>query len=194
MAFLLAEPPPWLSYFPCEAGGEKADSTTSIVMAIASSIDLNTLDNLSRTCRQVHQALLQYRSSILAHTLHCVNEDVPVDPEDTFRYRARAGNWYYMEDGRTGDYNGKSGNCARDMVAECRRCGTVVCRVSISYSINECLMHHSSNASNKTRARTAPSSHRHPRCFATDIADYASRAVRLRWEASSSRRYLPTLS
>ncbi|KAI2779726.1 hypothetical protein F4815DRAFT_471955 [Daldinia loculata] len=99
-----------------------------IVMAIASSIDLNTLDNLSRTCRQVHQALLQYRSTLLAHTLHCVNEDVPVDPEDTFRYRARAGNWYYMEDGRTGDYNGKSGNCARDMVAECRRCATAVCR------------------------------------------------------------------
>ncbi|OTA70617.1 hypothetical protein K449DRAFT_342528 [Hypoxylon sp. EC38] len=99
-----------------------------IVMAIASSIDLNTLDNLSRTCRQIHQALLQYRSTLLAHTLHCVNEDLPVDPEDTFRYRARAGNWYYMEDGRTGDYNGKSGSCARDMVAECRRCGTVVCR------------------------------------------------------------------
>ncbi|OTB09168.1 hypothetical protein M426DRAFT_316462 [Hypoxylon sp. CI-4A] len=99
-----------------------------IVMAIASSIDLNTLDNLSRTCRQVHQALLQYRSTLLAHTLHCVNEDVPVDPEETFRYRARAGNWYYMEDGRTGDYNGKSGSCARDMVAECRRCGTAVCR------------------------------------------------------------------
>ncbi|KAI2606112.1 uncharacterized protein GGS25DRAFT_499628 [Hypoxylon fragiforme] len=99
-----------------------------IVMAIASSIDLNTLDNLSRTCRQIHLALLQYRSSLLAHTLHCINEDVPVDPEDTFRYRARAGNWFYMEDGRTGDYNGKSGSCARDMVAECRRCATVVCR------------------------------------------------------------------
>ncbi|KAI1389538.1 uncharacterized protein F4822DRAFT_398758 [Hypoxylon trugodes] len=99
-----------------------------IVMAIASSIDLNTLDNLSRTCRQVHIALLQYRSTLIAHTLHCVNEDVPIDPEDTFRYRARAGNWYYMEDGRSGDYNGKSGSCARDMVAECRRCGTVVCR------------------------------------------------------------------
>ncbi|KAI1773547.1 hypothetical protein F4818DRAFT_113196 [Hypoxylon cercidicola] len=99
-----------------------------IVMAIASSIDLNTLDSLSRTCRQVHQGLLQYRSTVLAHTLRCVNEDVSVDPDDTFRYRARASNWYYMEDGRTGDYNGKSGSCARDMVAECRRCATVVCR------------------------------------------------------------------
>ncbi|KAI0019221.1 hypothetical protein F4780DRAFT_793518 [Xylariomycetidae sp. FL0641] len=102
-----------------------------IVMAIASSLDLNTLDNLSRTCRQAHDALLQYRNPLLSHTLHCANEDVPVDPESTFRYRARAGNWYYMEDvSRTagGDYNGKSGSCARDMVAECRRCKKVVCR------------------------------------------------------------------
>lgn len=102
-------------------------------MAIASSIDLNTLDGLSRTCRQVHQGLLQYRSTVLSHTLHCVNEDVSVDPDDTFRYRARASNWYYMEDGRTGAYNGKSGSCARDWVAECRRCATVVCRVSIHF-------------------------------------------------------------
>ncbi|KAI1085284.1 hypothetical protein F5B20DRAFT_138130 [Whalleya microplaca] len=99
-----------------------------IVMAIASSIDLNTLDNLSRTCRQVHEALLQYRSTVLPHTLHCVNEDELVDPEDTFRYRARAGNWYYMDDGRSGCFSGKSGSCARDMVAECRRCSRVVCR------------------------------------------------------------------
>lgn len=129
-------------YTSCVKPGErKADSTSnrSIVMAIASSIDLNTLDNLSRTCRQIHLALLQYRSSLLAHTLHCINEDVPVDPEDTFRYRARAGNWFYMEDGRTGDYNGKSGSCARDMVAECRRCATVVCRVSIFATLDTSL-------------------------------------------------------
>ncbi|RYP11621.1 hypothetical protein DL765_007669 [Monosporascus sp. GIB2] len=91
-----------------------------IVMAIAASLDLNTIDNLSRTCRQIRGGLLQYRSSLVTHTLHCENENLPIDPEDTFRYRARAGNWYYMEDGR-GDYSGKSGSCARDMVAECRR-------------------------------------------------------------------------
>ncbi|KAI0881732.1 uncharacterized protein GGS22DRAFT_196283 [Annulohypoxylon maeteangense] len=99
-----------------------------IVMAIASSIDLNTLDNLSKTCRQVRQALLQYRSVVLAHTLHCAYEDVPIDPEATFRYRALAWNLFGTEDGRIGDPSGKSGSCARDMVAECRRCGTVVCR------------------------------------------------------------------
>lgn len=104
-------------------------------MAVAASLDLNTLHNLSRTCRAVRLGLLQYRSSLVTHTLHCVNEDVEVDPDDTFRYRARAGNWFYMRDDAQGDrYNGKSGSCARDMVDGCRRCGNVVCRVRLSRS------------------------------------------------------------
>ncbi|TQN70715.1 hypothetical protein CSHISOI_04715 [Colletotrichum shisoi] len=84
-----------------------------IVMSIAEHIDLNTLDSLARTSRQVRRGLLQYRSILLSSTLHCSNEGTPVDPESTFRFRARAGNWYYMEDGR--NYNGKSGSCARDL-------------------------------------------------------------------------------
>ncbi|KAK4241415.1 hypothetical protein C8A03DRAFT_30391 [Achaetomium macrosporum] len=99
-----------------------------IIVSVASHIDLNTLDNLSRTCRQIREGLLQYRKMLLVSTLHCVNEDLPVDPEETLRYRARAGNWYYMQDAGRTNYNGKSGRCARDLVAECRRCGTVVCR------------------------------------------------------------------
>lgn len=101
-------------------------------MSVAANIDLNSLDSLSRTCRQIHEGVLQYRKMLLVSTLHCVNEHLPVDPEETLRFRARAGNWFYtsMEDtaGRT-EYNGKSGQCARDLVSECRRCGTVVCRV-----------------------------------------------------------------
>ncbi|KAB5554545.1 hypothetical protein GE09DRAFT_131951 [Coniochaeta sp. 2T2.1] len=97
-------------------------------MAIAACIDLNTLDNLSRTCRAIHQGLLQYRKMLLVSTLHCCNEDLPVDEENTLRYRARAGNWFYMQDISRTNYTGKSGECARDLVSECRRCGTVVCR------------------------------------------------------------------
>jgi hypothetical protein len=97
-----------------------------VVEAIASCIDLNTLDALSRTCRLVHHGLIQYRTTLIHSTLHCQNEDVPVDGSETFRYRARAGNWFYMEDGRS--YNGKSGDCARDMVGECRKCSDVICR------------------------------------------------------------------
>jgi hypothetical protein len=106
---------------------------TSIVMSVAASIDLNTLDSLSRTCRQIRQGLLQYRTMLLVSTMHCINEQIPVDPEDTFRYRARASNWYYMQDLARSSYNGKSGQCARDLVAGCRRCGIVVCRVSLNH-------------------------------------------------------------
>ncbi|KAI9163023.1 hypothetical protein HJFPF1_04620 [Paramyrothecium foliicola] len=84
-----------------------------IVVAVASFIDLNTLDSLARTSRNIHDGLIQYRKILLASTLRCANEGAPVDGEETFRYRARAGNWYYMEDGRS--YNGKSGDCARDL-------------------------------------------------------------------------------
>ncbi|KKY39607.1 hypothetical protein UCDDA912_g00387 [Diaporthe ampelina] len=100
-----------------------------IVMAVAAQLDLNDLDSLSRTCRGVHDSLLQYRSILLKSTVHCVNEELPVDPESTLRYRARAGNWYYMEDtSRSSCYNGKAGSCARDMVSKCRKCSTIVCR------------------------------------------------------------------
>lgn len=110
-------------------GGKPTDCLIRIVMAIASSIDLNTLDNLSRTCRSIRQGLLQYRKMLLVSTMHCCNEGLPVDKEDTLRYRARAGNWFYMQDISRTNYTGKSGECARDLVSECRRCGTVVCRV-----------------------------------------------------------------
>lgn len=125
---------------PVSVVSEKLTCKLSVIMAIASAIDLNTLDNLSRTCRQVREHLLQYRSTLLSRTLHCANEDLPVDREDTFLYRARAGNWYYTDNGRD-DYSGKAGHCARDMVAECRRCAKVVCRVGLPMSLRSAAKH-----------------------------------------------------
>jgi len=101
-----------------------------IIISIASHIDLNTLDALSLTCRQIRANLLQFRTQLLSSTLHCENEDVELDPEHTFRYRARAADWYFVEAGREAAGTGKVGDCARDMVGRCRRCGRVVCRVS----------------------------------------------------------------
>ena len=103
-------------------------SSRSIVIAVVSWLDLNTLDALARTSRRVHHSLVQYRATLLRATLRCAHEGQPVDRGETLRFRARAGNWYYMEDGRS--YSGKAGDCARDMVGQCRRCGDVVCRVS----------------------------------------------------------------
>lgn len=109
--------------------GWRADWTCRIVISIASHIDLNTLDALSSTCRQVRANLLQFRTQLLASTLHCENEDIEPDPEHVFRYRARAADWYFVEAGREAAGVGKVGDCARDMVGGCRRCGRIVCRV-----------------------------------------------------------------
>ncbi|KAK1780790.1 hypothetical protein QBC45DRAFT_407518 [Copromyces sp. CBS 386.78] len=99
-----------------------------IVKSLAASIDLNTLDSLSRTCRQLRANLLQYRKSLLTSTLHCSNEDLPIDPDAVLRYRARTTNWFYMQEMGRSNKPCKVGQCARDMVGGCRRCGTVVCR------------------------------------------------------------------
>ncbi|KAF4120019.1 Conserved hypothetical, protein [Geosmithia morbida] len=103
-----------------------SNAATRIVQSIVSNIDLNTLDSLARTSFYIHDGLVQNRQVLISSALRCVNEHVPVDKDETLRFRARAGNWYYMEDGR--GYNGKAGHCARDMVGGCRRCGKVICR------------------------------------------------------------------
>jgi len=154
-------------------------------MSVAANLDLNSLDSLSRTCRQIHEGVLQYRKMLLVSTLHCVNEHLPVDPEETLRFRARAGNWFYMEDtpGRTG-YNGKSGQCARDLVSECRRCGTVVCRVcsgAQKEASTGCML-----ADVRVYLRTVPSSLLRPSFSATGIAAYVLPARRRRSATLSS--------
>ncbi|KAI0430683.1 hypothetical protein F5Y09DRAFT_306981 [Xylaria sp. FL1042] len=90
-----------------------------IVIAIVSWLDLNTLDNLSRTCRQIRENLLQYRVPLVTHTMHCYKERPPLEPEDNEM------NWYYMN---INESYRRKGSCARDMVSECRRCARPVCR------------------------------------------------------------------
>ncbi|QSZ36762.1 hypothetical protein DSL72_006645 [Monilinia vaccinii-corymbosi] len=99
-----------------------------IICAIASRIDLNTLDALSRTCRQIRVNLLQFRSQLLTSTLHCENEDVELDPERTLRYRARAADYYFVESGQGAHGNGKVGDCARDLNCTIKPPGPVLLR------------------------------------------------------------------
>jgi hypothetical protein len=88
----------------------------SIVRQLAGELDLNTLHDLSRTCRQFRANLLEYRSQLVRHTLHCCNEDDDVTAKLSARLR--------------GEFtSGRVGRCARDMVGDCQRCGRVVCRV-----------------------------------------------------------------
>ncbi|KAF2682996.1 hypothetical protein K458DRAFT_488211 [Lentithecium fluviatile CBS 122367] len=91
-------------------GFSAALSCYPIVRQLARQLDLNTLHDLSRTCRQFRANLLEYRDQLVKHTLHCENEDgagVRQDRQLT---------------------SGRVGKCARDMVGECQRCSTVVCR------------------------------------------------------------------
>jgi hypothetical protein len=91
-----------------------------IVSQLASQLDLNSLDSLSRTCRQFRATLLLYRDQLVKRTLQCGNEDSEVAARRHSHLGAR---WT----------TGKVGKCARDLVTDCRNCGMVVCRVSITY-------------------------------------------------------------
>ncbi|KAH8712057.1 hypothetical protein GQ44DRAFT_565707, partial [Phaeosphaeriaceae sp. PMI808] len=100
-------------------GFSAALSCYPVVRQIASHLDLNALHDLSRTCRQFRANLLEYRDQLVKHTLHCCNEehDVSVQP----RIAASCSPSRRLTSGRVG-------KCARDMVGECQRCATVVCR------------------------------------------------------------------
>lgn len=89
-----------------------------------SSIDLTSLDSLARTNRATYSSLIQFRGALISSTLRCSNEPLPLDPEETLRYRAR------VIEGTAMSNTAKASSCARDMVSECRRCNTVICRVS----------------------------------------------------------------
>ena len=116
-----------------------------MVCNLAQHLDLNSLHDLAATCRQFHANLTQYRSQLVKQTLRCSNEP----KEDVVAHG---------QDGRTRGWNGRltSGRvmrCARDLVAECRRCGTVVCRVRVSETVICPIL---------TRTRTVPSSSLQP--------------------------------
>ncbi|KAI9780671.1 MAG: hypothetical protein M1839_006612 [Geoglossum umbratile] len=73
-----------------------------IISQIVRDLDLNDLHALALTCRQFRANLLPFRRRLVTQSLRCA---VEVDGEARRKWR-----------------------CARDLVAECRRCGKVVCR------------------------------------------------------------------
>lgn len=110
-----------------------ASNVCSIVFGIISHVDLTTLDSLARTSRMIHHGLVQYRAALIASTLRCSNEHVPVDAEETLRYRVARVGGAHMDASRHAAEPGKASLCARDMVGECRRCAAVICRVCTPY-------------------------------------------------------------
>ncbi|KGQ09711.1 hypothetical protein BBAD15_g4946 [Beauveria bassiana D1-5] len=98
-----------------------------IVVGVVSHIDLTTLDSLARASRMIHHGLVQYRVALLAATLRCSNENLPLDTAA----RANAGIDSYTDTSRQAAGAAKASRCcARDMVGECRRCAAVICRAS----------------------------------------------------------------
>ncbi|KAE8349179.1 hypothetical protein BDV28DRAFT_141741 [Aspergillus coremiiformis] len=106
-----------------------------IVKEIARSVDLNTLHALSRTCRQFHANLAPYRHQLIKQTLRCENEYIETLSDllrsgtsipDSVKSVIRILSQEARSSGRL--TAGKFAKCARDMVAECRRCSKVVCR------------------------------------------------------------------
>jgi hypothetical protein len=107
-----------------------------IISEIARHLDLNSLHDLSRTCRQFRANLLQHRRQLIPHTLRCVS-DVSASPQKPGVVSSVEADDTWITHGPAGIRiprltSGKFGACARDMVGECRRCGVFVCRVSMS--------------------------------------------------------------
>ncbi|KAI5207723.1 hypothetical protein E4T39_01773, partial [Aureobasidium subglaciale] len=105
-----------------------------IISEIAHHLDLNSLHDLSRTCRQYRANLLQHRKQLMSQTLRCESESPLVSAGgklgNSFR-ETEDGNWntHGPEGIRIPRLtSGRVGACARDMVGECRRCGSVICR------------------------------------------------------------------
>ncbi|OAT08695.1 hypothetical protein BDBG_04934 [Blastomyces gilchristii SLH14081] len=138
---------------PTVNGFSAALSCYPVVVQIARSVDLNTLDSLAMTCLQFRANLLPYRSQLVRETLRCGNEpldDVPSEDGDSSDSSAAPGlvsgdppdifQAFPLLDTTAGGtapvrYWGfprlttrKVGRCARDMVAECQRCMYIVCR------------------------------------------------------------------
>ncbi|KAI2640025.1 hypothetical protein GGS21DRAFT_504667 [Xylaria nigripes] len=95
-----------------------AFSCYPIVSSIVSWLDLNSLDNLSRSCRQIRASLLEHRGALVKWTLRCFQDESPLGPQENDMAHVRS----ISEDHR------RQGTCARDMVGGCRRCGKPVCR------------------------------------------------------------------
>lgn len=126
------------------------NSNRSIASQLARALDLTSLHELARTCRQVRANLLRFRQSLIGQSLRCDNEQASPAAllGDALSRSFEAWTMYGLE-GRKVDRltSGKVGACARDMVGECKKCNRMVCRVSMGLGPRRSL--HRSNAQSR---------------------------------------------
>ncbi|RMD42379.1 hypothetical protein DV735_g2732, partial [Chaetothyriales sp. CBS 134920] len=116
-----------------------------IALALASYLDLNDLCALSSTCHTIRDSLVQYASRLIAGSLRCSFDSLPL-LADLLHTQFDVAEHDYAGVGPTRAsasssfaagppvarsavaVTTKTFPCARDLVAECQKCGTVVCR------------------------------------------------------------------
>lgn len=121
---------------------------SSVAERLAQYLDLTDLDSLSSTCRLVRESLIQFAHQLKQHSLRCAFEVEEKESEDDYTLAlqlsledeltlgASSGPAFpvniYSNTPPTWQsslgLSGKVSRCARDLVAPCRKCGTVVCR------------------------------------------------------------------
>lgn len=129
-----------------------------VALSLSSHLDLNDLYSLSLTCRSIYNSLTQYASRLKSNSLRCIFDSYPLLSDllatqltttaDADSPRAQASNTNVTESwnvphhppysSHTGPTSRRSQSkicsCARDLVKECRRCETIVCRNCASKS------------------------------------------------------------
>ncbi|RAQ99244.1 zinc finger fyve phd-type protein [Stemphylium lycopersici] len=99
-----------------------ATSTTTAVERSEQSVE--AIDQRPNPNMNGFSAALSCYPQLVKHTLHCDNEDVDLGEKPGLRlHEGRHG---MALEGRL--TTGRVGKCARDMVGDCQRCGTIVCR------------------------------------------------------------------
>ena len=131
---------------------ELLTNPSRVALSLSSYLDLNDLHSLSLTCRNIHSSLVQYALRLKSNSLRCAFDNRPLlsdllatqidlespasDPQDqtadtnvTVPSTISFQTLYALHTSRSSGWTGtKICACARDLVAECRKCGTVVCR------------------------------------------------------------------
>lgn len=116
-----------------------ANQLHSVALSLSAHLDLNDLHSLSLTSRSIHQSLSQYARRLKTISLRCTFDSQPLlsdlrkalEPTDSLSThldsRAAENEIHLTQPGQLSSAFKISG-CARDLVADCRRCGTVICR------------------------------------------------------------------
>ncbi|KAF1982780.1 hypothetical protein K402DRAFT_414810 [Aulographum hederae CBS 113979] len=125
-------------------GFSAALSCYPVAVQLASLLDLNSLHNLSLTCRQFRFNLIQFRDQLVQSSLRCSNETRSNCLRLADGLRGLKSAWEGGSGGVGGSMfavyknsaafyggritSGRVGKCARDMVTECRKCEGIFCR------------------------------------------------------------------